>query len=196
VASIITIGEQAAPTQTDEATRNALNQGLTPELVNAVATAAANINTVVANAPDATTVETARFYTETTLAEMVTALYSGTMSLADFQAGTSVDALTKAIAATKLPGELIPTPVPTASSTVTPITQSSTTSSSGISHGGKVALATILPIVGVIAIVAAVAFYMSRRNRGDHIDAPAGGRVWWSSMFHRGNSSPASANTV
>ena len=42
----------------------------------------------------------------------------------------------------------------------------------------QVALATVLPIVGVIAIVAAVAFYMSRRNRGNQIDTPAGGRVW------------------
>ena len=66
VASIITIGQQAAPTQSDEATRNALNN-LTPDMINAVSGAVANINTVTANCQNATCVEVASFYTETTV---------------------------------------------------------------------------------------------------------------------------------
>ena len=66
VASILTIGQQAAPTQSDEATRNALNN-LTPDLINAVSAAVGNINTVVANCQNATCVEVASFYTETTV---------------------------------------------------------------------------------------------------------------------------------
>ena len=75
--------------------------------------------------------------------------------------------------------------------TVTPVTQSSTDSSShsGLSNGGKIALATVLPIVGVIAIIAALAFYMSRRNRGPAVDSPNNSGVWWRRPFARGTTS-------
>lgn len=80
------------------------------------------------------------------------------------------------------------------STTVVPVTQSATTeqsgSSSGVSHSGKVALATVLPIVGVIAIVAAVAYYVSRRSGGAARDS-GNSAVWWRRPFAR-SGGPAS----
>lgn len=82
------------------------------------------------------------------------------------------------------------------STTITPVTQSSTTDSSsttksssgGLSTGGTVALATVLPIVGVIAIIAAVAYYISRKNRAE-VDSPNNSGVWWRRPFARGSPS-------
>jgi hypothetical protein len=59
-----------------------------------------------------------------------------------------------------------------------------------LSHGGKVALATVLPIVGVIAIVAAVAFFISRKNSNGE-----GNDVWWRRPFG-GASQTAAPATV
>ena len=65
LASIITAAEQSAPTLSDEATRAALNQYLTPAEVAAVGGAVANLNSYVATASDATSVELGQYYAET-----------------------------------------------------------------------------------------------------------------------------------
>jgi len=57
-----------------------------------------------------------------------------------------------------------------------------------LSHGGKVALATVLPIVGVIAIVAAAAFFISRKNSNGE-----SGDVWWRRPFGGASQSAAPA---
>jgi len=68
----------------------------------------------------------------------------------------------------------------------------SSSSSSGLSHSGVIALATVLPIVGVIAIVAAVAFFMSRKNSNGGVE---GNDVWWRRPFG-GSSQTAAPATV
>ena len=67
LASIITIAEQSAPALSDEATRAALNQFLTPAEVAAVGAAVANLNSYVATAPDATSAELGQYYAESTV---------------------------------------------------------------------------------------------------------------------------------
>ena len=67
LASIITIAEQSAPALSDEATRAALNQFLTPAEVAAVGAAVGNLNSYVATAPDATSVELGQYYAESTV---------------------------------------------------------------------------------------------------------------------------------
>ena len=68
LASIITLAEQSAlsaPTLSDEATRAALKQHLTPAVVAAVAAAVATLNSLVKTASDATFVELGQYYAQT-----------------------------------------------------------------------------------------------------------------------------------
>ena len=81
-----------------------------------------------------------------------------------------------------------PTPeaVPqTQSSTAQTQSSPKSSSGSGLSHGGKVALATVLPIVGVIAIVAIAAFLITRRNRGTYEETSNNSLAWWRRPFAR-----------
>ena len=65
LASIIAVAEQSAPTLSDEATRAALNLYLTPAEVAAVGAAVANLNSYIATASDATSVELGQYYAVT-----------------------------------------------------------------------------------------------------------------------------------
>jgi hypothetical protein len=196
IASILTIAAQSVPTQSDEATRAALTQNLSGDQILAVSKAVANINSITKACTDAACIEKSQYYVETQLAPAVSELAAGEISVADFSAATTAAAITTGLASTALPGAVVPEKAAATTSPVVSAIQSSPThsssSSSGLSHSGVIALATVLPIVGVIAIVAAVAFFMSRKNSNGGVE---GNDVWWRRPFG-GSSQTAAPATV